>query len=107
MNSRINDSTDGSPAGIDRRGLILTLVVVSSLVIFLLNAGSIPLMDRDEGRYAEIGREMFVSRNWLIPTLFGVPYLEKPPLLYWLLSASYSLFGIDEFTARLPIALVA
>ncbi|HEY6393967.1 MAG TPA: glycosyltransferase family 39 protein [Candidatus Binataceae bacterium] len=87
--------------------LLLALVAGASLVMFLANAGSIPLMDRDEGRYAEIGREMIESRNWIIPSLFGVPYLEKPPLLYWLLSISYSIFGVNEFAARLPTALAA
>ena len=86
---------------------LIVAIAIGSLVIFLANTGSIALVDRDEGRYAEIGREMFVSHNYLVPSLLGVPYLEKPPMLYWLLAGSYSVFGLNELAARLPIALAA
>jgi 4-amino-4-deoxy-L-arabinose transferase-like glycosyltransferase len=64
-------------------------------------------MDPDEGRYAEIAREMLRLQDWLIPHLNLVPYLEKPPLVYWLTSLSFSAFGFTEWAARLPAALSA
>jgi len=64
-------------------------------------------MDPDEGRYAEIAREMLLLKDWLIPHLNLVPYLEKPPLVYWLTSLSFTAFGLAEWTARLPAALAA
>jgi len=78
-----------------------------SLGLFLFGVSSMPLTDPDEGRYAEIAREMTVSGDWLVPKLFGIPYLEKPPLLYWSTAAAFRLFGTSEFTARLAPALAA
>lgn len=63
------------------------------------------LFHPDEGRYAEIPREMVESGEWVIPHLNGLPYLEKPPLQYWATAAIYRLLGQDEWTARLWPAL--
>jgi 4-amino-4-deoxy-L-arabinose transferase-like glycosyltransferase len=60
-----------------------------------------PLLDPDEGRYAEIPREMAVSGDWVTPRLDGLLYFEKPPLQYWATAAAYSAFGFSEWTARL------
>jgi 4-amino-4-deoxy-L-arabinose transferase-like glycosyltransferase len=60
-----------------------------------------PLYDPDEGRYAEIPREMLSGGDWLIPHLNGFVYLEKPPLQYWITAASFRLFGQSEASARL------
>lgn len=60
-----------------------------------------PLVDPDEGRYAEIPREMAATGDWITPRLNGLKYFEKPPLQYWATAASYSLFGVSEWTARL------
>lgn len=60
-----------------------------------------PLLDPDEGRYAEIPREMVVSGDWITPRLDGLKYFEKPPLQYWATAAAYSVFGFSEWTARL------
>ena len=59
-----------------------------------------PLFDPDEGRYAEIPREMLSGGEWVIPRLNGLIYLEKPPLQYWVTAASYRVFGETEFAAR-------
>src|SRR4051812_46084478 len=59
----------------------------------------------DEGRYAEIAREMQADGDWVTPRLDGLRYYEKPPLQYWLTAAAYTAFGVDEWTARLPVAL--
>ena len=66
-----------------------------------------PLFDPDEGRYAEIPREMVASGDWVTPTLNGLRYFEKPPLQYWATSALYSAFGVHEWTARLWSASLA
>jgi 4-amino-4-deoxy-L-arabinose transferase-like glycosyltransferase len=60
-----------------------------------------PLLDPDEGRYAEIPREMLAQGDWITPRLDGLDYFEKPPLQYWATAAIYSVFGLKEWTARL------
>jgi 4-amino-4-deoxy-L-arabinose transferase-like glycosyltransferase len=60
-----------------------------------------PLLDPDEGRYAEIPREMVATGDWITPRLDGLKYFEKPPLQYWATAAAYSVFGFSEWTARL------
>src|SRR5262252_7913702 len=55
----------------------------------------------DEGRYADIAREMLDSGDWVTPRLNGIKYLEKPPLQYWATAAAFAVFGVDEWTARL------
>jgi 4-amino-4-deoxy-L-arabinose transferase-like glycosyltransferase len=72
---------------------------------FLQYLGKLPLIDPDEGRYAEIPREMLERGDLVTPMLNYVKYFEKPPLLYWLNAASLKLFGMNEFAARLPTAL--
>src|SRR2546427_90570 len=59
----------------------------------------------DEGRYADIGREMLDSSDWVTPRHNGIKYLEKPPLQYWATAGAFALFGADEWTARLWPAL--
>lgn len=63
------------------------------------------LVKPDEGRYAEIPREMVASGDWLTPRLNGIKYFEKPPLQYWTTAAAYKLFGLHAWTARLWTAL--
>ena len=75
--------------------------------LLLLPNLSYPLIDPDEGRYAEISREMLESGDYVVPTQFGKPYLDKPPLLYWLTAASFQMFGFSETAARLVPALAA
>jgi len=64
-------------------------------------------MDPDEGRYAEIAREFFALGDWLIPHLNLLPYLEKPPLVYWLTGFCFQVLGYSEAAARLPAAASA
>ena len=89
-------------AGWLRDLLILTAVLGVPFFQFL---GRLPLIDPDEGRYAEIPREMLERGDLITPTLNYVKYFEKPPLLYWINAASIRLFGPSEFAARLPSAL--
>jgi 4-amino-4-deoxy-L-arabinose transferase-like glycosyltransferase len=59
------------------------------------------LLEPEETRYAEIAREMFAAGEWVVPLYHGQPYFDKPPLLYWLVMASYSIFGVHDWAARL------
>ena len=63
------------------------------------------LIHPDEGRYAEIAREMYLTGDWVTPRVDGIKYFEKPPFQYWATAAAYRLFGVDEWTARLWPAL--
>jgi 4-amino-4-deoxy-L-arabinose transferase-like glycosyltransferase len=85
------------------RDFLLLLILFGFL--FLSGLGSAPLIDPDEGRYAEIPREMLEKTDFVTPTLNYVKYFEKPPLLYWLNAGSMQLFGENETAARLPAAL--
>lgn len=66
---------------------------------------SFRLFEPDEGRYAEIPREMLARGEWIVPYLQGQPYLDKPPLLYWLVMGSYRAFGVHDWVARLVPAV--
>ncbi len=94
--------TDGSgaAAGLSSERFVWA-IAAGSLLLGLLGAGLLPLTDPDEGRYAEIAREMAVGGDWLVPHLFDIPYLEKPPLLFWLTATSFRLLGVGEASARL------
>jgi 4-amino-4-deoxy-L-arabinose transferase-like glycosyltransferase len=63
------------------------------------------LLEPDEGRYAEIPREMLARGDWLVPYLQGQPYLDKPPVVYWLVMLSYRVCGVHDWSARLVPAL--
>ncbi|MFA5975464.1 MAG: phospholipid carrier-dependent glycosyltransferase [Elusimicrobiota bacterium] len=76
------------------------LLLLASASLFYLPLTARVLWDSDEGRYAEIAREMLELKDWITPHLnYGV-YFEKPPLLYWLTALSLSLFGMNAFAAR-------
>jgi 4-amino-4-deoxy-L-arabinose transferase-like glycosyltransferase len=86
------------------------LVWIVALGFVFVGLGSSGILDNNEGLYAEIPREMLAAgdwRAWVIPHLNGLPYMEKPPLLYWLTAFSFLLFGESEWSARLVPALSA
>ncbi|MFA7060693.1 MAG: glycosyltransferase family 39 protein, partial [Pedobacter sp.] len=78
---------------------LCVLTVVFGNAFFLL-LGRVGLIEPDEGRYAEIPREMLERHDFITPTLNYVAYFEKPPLHYWLTALSFKLFGLSEFAAR-------
>ena len=86
-----------------RLGPWLLLAAVALLWFGLLEVRG--LYFPDEGRYAEIPREMLESGDWVTPHLNGIPYFEKPPLQYWATAAVFGVAGTDEWTTRLWPAL--
>ena len=85
-------------------GKILLLVVIYGLIWFAtLNYRH--LIPSDEGRYAEIAREMLVTGDWVTPRYNGYKYFEKPPLQAWATAATFQVFGIGDWQARLWTAL--
>jgi len=85
----------------------LALAAMAVTAAFVWGSDRLPFVDPDEGRYAEIAREMLDSGNWIVPKLYGVTYLEKPPLLYWLAAGAFHLFGLSEIAARIVPAACA
>jgi len=75
--------------------------------MFLVGLGSTGLSDPDEGRNAEVGREMLTSGDWVTPRINDAVYLDKPPVYFWAVAASIGVFGVNERAARLPSALAA
>jgi len=73
-----------------------TLVALASFATI----GFFPLSEPDEARYAEIPREMLLRGDWVTPHLNYVKYFEKPPLMYWLVAATFAAAGFSEFAAR-------
>lgn len=88
-----------------RRDLLLLAVIFGALYFFRL--GSYPLSNPDEGRNAEVPREMLVTGDWVTPRLNGVNYFEKPPLVYWATALSLQTFGHNEWAVRAVPALFA
>ncbi len=88
------------------RGRIgLTCLAVSVVLVWFCGLEWRALFSPDEGRYADIAREMLQSGDWVTPRLNGLKYFEKPPLQYWATAVAFALFGADEWTARLWPAL--
>jgi len=92
------------PVGLSEKTLFFTLFLIAflSLIPFLHLS---PLFDEDEGYFAEISREMIESGDYITPRLNGNPEFDKPVLIYWMQAASMKLFGINEFSVRLPSAI--
>ena len=74
-------------------------------LLWFVNLDARRLIHPDEGRYAEIAREMVTTGDWVTPRLNGLKYFEKPPFQYWATAAAYRMFGIHEWAARLWPAL--
>lgn len=92
---RVSDSPDDSPVATSLPWLVLVFALFAWL-------GRVDLLTPDEARHAEITREMLLGGNWLTPRIYGQPYYDKPALFYWLMGASFQLFGPSAWSARLP-----
>ena len=84
---------------------IICLLLLSVFVMFF-NLGSVPLLDPDEPVYAESPKEMLAAGDLLSPKIYGYYWFDKPPMYYWLVAGSYKIFGINDFAARFPSALL-
>jgi 4-amino-4-deoxy-L-arabinose transferase-like glycosyltransferase len=90
-----------------RQKWLTALVFAGMAAFFIAATGRTGFWDHSESRYAAIAAAMVRSGDWFTPHLFGVPYLEKPPLSYWLTATSFSVLGLTEFAGRLPLAVCA
>src|ERR1700736_5379202 len=87
--------------------LYLVLFFVGAVLLYSIGNWSLPLIDRDEPRFAEASREMRQSDDFLIPRLNGEYRFDKPPLIYWCQALSYDVLGENDFAARFPSAVFA
>ena len=83
----------------------LLLLALAFGVIFGFRLGNHPLANPDEGRYAEVPREMLAAGDFVTPRLDGVPYFEKPPLMYWAVAVCLKVLGSSEWSVRAAPAL--
>jgi 4-amino-4-deoxy-L-arabinose transferase-like glycosyltransferase len=90
-----------------RKVICLLAILAATYVFFFYNLGGYSLKEPDEGRYAEIPREMVETGDYMVPHLDYVRYFEKPPLLYWMTALSFKAFGANEWSFRIPNALAA
>ncbi len=97
--------TGASGGNLRRHLVVATLLFI--LFAYCYRLGDHGLIDPDEGRYAEIPREMLETGDFITPKLNYVKYFEKPVLHYWMTAASFSLLGETEFAARLIPVLCA
>lgn len=81
-------------------------LILIGVLLFIPFLGSIHLFDWDEANFAELAREMILSKNYLQPQINYLPFYEKPPLFIWFQVLSMKLFGINEFSARFPNAIL-
>ena len=93
----------------ERRSLLLALLALAALcgLIFGQQLGALGLMDKTEGLFVEIPREMLVSGDWVTPRWNGELFFDYPVWGYWMVALSFRLFGVSEWAARLPVALAA
>ncbi len=85
------------------------LVILSGIcfLCFFWRLGSVGLFDFNEGFYTQVAREMYLRGDFISPRVNGIYFFDKPPLAIWLSALSFHLFGVNEFAARLPVALAA
>jgi 4-amino-4-deoxy-L-arabinose transferase-like glycosyltransferase len=91
------------PSTLAKRVYIFLFIIV--IAFYLYGLGKLPLLGPDEPRYAQVAREMLLNRDLITPTLGGHTWFEKPALLYWMIAASFKVFGVSEWSARLGPAL--
>ena len=91
------------PSALAKRVYVFTFVII--IAFYLYGLGQLPLLGPDEPRYAQVAREMFLSGDYITPTLGGYTWFEKPSLLYWLIAVSFKVFGVNEWSARFGPAL--
>jgi 4-amino-4-deoxy-L-arabinose transferase-like glycosyltransferase len=81
--------------------VVALVLIVVFLLLWFYALDARTLVPTDEGRYAEMAREMVASHDWITPRLNGIKYFEKPPLQNWMNALTFELFGLGEWQARL------
>src|SRR6202165_4008577 len=94
----------------ESRALARTPVYLGALFLLWLAVYGValfqpPLMDDADSVHAEAAREILIRHDWVTLHVNGIRYLEKAPLLYWTMAASFRLLGVHDWSARLPLAL--
>src|SRR5215831_18011061 len=87
--------------------IFIGVLAIVCYVFFFYALSGIGFIGPDEPRYAAIARQMLLSRDYITPRLFGSPWFEKPPLMYWIAAIGYKIFGFNETGARFASALGA
>lgn len=107
-----SSSNTGTPVGTDERSrrfraahFFLLLMVASCM--FFAGIGRLALIEPDEGRNAEVAREMLAKGDWVTPHFNNFSYLDKPPVFFWAVASSFKVGGLSEASARFPSALAA
>jgi 4-amino-4-deoxy-L-arabinose transferase-like glycosyltransferase len=85
----------------------LLLLCAVAACMFFVGLGRLPLTEPDEGRNAEVAREMLDSGDWITPHYDTLPCLDKPAAFFWFVATSFRAFGFSEWAARFPSALMA
>jgi 4-amino-4-deoxy-L-arabinose transferase-like glycosyltransferase len=101
----ISSSAHPTPQPFSTQTLHLACLLIVGSLLLLIGLSDIGLTDRDEGSNAEAAREMLETGDWISPTLNYQPRYAKPAFVYWVISSSYAILGVNEFSARLPSAL--
>ncbi|VWD02346.1 glycosyltransferase family 39 protein [Burkholderia contaminans] len=96
-----------TPSRLPLNRITLVLLVIALAIVWFAPLGLRHLIPSDEGRYAEMAREMFVTGDWITPRYNGYKYFEKPPLQTWLNALTFAWFGIGEWQARLYTAVAS
>ena len=93
----------------ERRSLLLSLLALAALcgLAYGQQLGSLGLMDKTEGLFVEIPREMLTTGDWITPRWNGELFFDYPVWGYWMVALSFRMFGVSEWAARLPVALAA
>src|SRR6059058_6026833 len=95
----------------DHRSLLrcfqFALLFAGCVLFHIAGTWSLPLIDRDEPRFAEASREMIERRDFIVPFFNNRERFDKPPFTYWCQAAAFAVFGQNDFAARLPSVLAA
>jgi 4-amino-4-deoxy-L-arabinose transferase-like glycosyltransferase len=102
-----SDSGTEATGGGKRSHLYLILLLIAAAIYLGCVVSPPSLMDDVDAVQAAIARNMLASGDWVTARLDGVMYIEKPPLIYWMMATSYRVFGVHDWAARIPVALSA